>query len=716
MEPPASNRLGLAEPVSRTEGNKPSPGTLLGDARQEYIAAARHGRGGRDVQARYSGRSRCAGAAARGDRPRALRRRHVDLRARRVRPAGAVPSLRHRSADPLRGRDGAERGALRRRVPPAALGSRADRRPARPRARRFRPSSTWATPSSCSRCSTSGSSPAMSGSFSGSTAGCAASPPTTGGSLLDALLQLVDERHTPFNEHGLPARARHQERAGRAAGYRGDAAHPAAQAAAATDAELDRAARQLQDAEDFFQRVRSILHLESSRDVNVLTPRAAGESGRDVRLRGPAVAAAGGNADGGVLPPRAAVGAGARPRAARGHRRRRGMSVSRHVGRHFEITRRRRSLPRSHARGDAAVAVARALPDRALERLRGVGAGADLHRAEHRALRPGRLHGDRRRSAARAQHALPAARALCAPDRDARLRAARPRLPGVRAHSRPRHPRLLTTSTPSTSTRCSRFAAWSRCGIRTNPSQQRFSSILQELHAPELLTLALLFHDVGKWRDTEHVQESVQLAQSMLDRLELPTDARRTVEFLIRNHLLMSQVAFRRDFDDPHVVKQFADLVGIGGAAQDAVPDDARRRRRREPRHADAVEGRPAVAALRPRLQPPHPRLCRRAAAEGSCGPLGRRRRASRRHHRGRAHDLSEGPAAPLSDALRPGVHLPARAPGARHPQGRSPRRPRTARRRVGADASSRSTSRISSRTSPACCPISAWTSTAARR
>ncbi len=95
-----------------------------------------------------------------------------------------------------------------------------------------------------------------------------------------------------------------------------------------------------------------------------------------------------------------------------------------------------------------------------------------------------------------------------------------------------------------------------------NPSQQRFNSILQELHTPELLTLALLFHDVGKWRDAEHVQESVQLAQSMLDRLELPTDARRTVEFLIRNHLLMSQVAFRRDFDDPHVVKQFADLIG----------------------------------------------------------------------------------------------------------------------------------------------------------
>ena len=56
METPASNRLGLAEPVSRTEGNKPSPSTVLGDARQEYTTAARHGRAGREVQARYSGR------------------------------------------------------------------------------------------------------------------------------------------------------------------------------------------------------------------------------------------------------------------------------------------------------------------------------------------------------------------------------------------------------------------------------------------------------------------------------------------------------------------------------------------------------------------------------------------------------------------------------------------------------------------------------------
>ena len=71
------------------------------------------------------------------------------------------------------------------------------------------------------------------------------------------------------------------------------------------------------------------------------------------------------------------------------------------------------------------------------------------------------------------------------------------------------------------------------------------------MRAPELLTLALLFHDVGKWREADHAQESVRLAQSMLDRLELPGEARQTVEFLIREHLQMSQVAFRRDCGGP---------------------------------------------------------------------------------------------------------------------------------------------------------------------
>ena len=94
------------------------------------------------------------------------------------------------------------------------------------------------------------------------------------------------------------------------------------------------------------------------------------------------------------------------------------------------------------------------------------------------------------------------------------------------------------------------------------PGRKRFGALLEELRAPENLGLALLFHDIGKSRDTDHAEESVRLARTALDRLEVPAEARHTIEFLVRHHLAMSQVAFRRDLDDPHVVAQFAHLVG----------------------------------------------------------------------------------------------------------------------------------------------------------
>jgi len=90
----------------------------------------------------------------------------------------------------------------------------------------------------------------------------------------------------------------------------------------------------------------------------------------------------------------------------------------------------------------------------------------------------------------------------------------------------------------------------------------RFAAVLKETDAPELLVLALLLHDVGKWRDGDHDVESVRLAEALLADLALPDPARDTVLFLIRHHLAMSQVAFRRDTEDPEIVRDFARLVG----------------------------------------------------------------------------------------------------------------------------------------------------------
>jgi [protein-PII] uridylyltransferase len=102
-----------------------------------------------------------------------------------------------------------------------------------------------------------------------------------------------------------------------------------------------------------------------------------------------------------------------------------------------------------------------------------------------------------------------------------------------------------------------------RLTTRAVKSRERFSALLDDLAQPELLVLSLLFHDVGKWRDDDHVDESVRMALEMMRRLELPEESVAVVEFLIRVHTRMSLIAFRRDTEDPEIVRQLADLVGI---------------------------------------------------------------------------------------------------------------------------------------------------------
>jgi [protein-PII] uridylyltransferase len=94
-------------------------------------------------------------------------------------------------------------------------------------------------------------------------------------------------------------------------------------------------------------------------------------------------------------------------------------------------------------------------------------------------------------------------------------------------------------------------------------SEGRFRDILRSIERPELLYLALIFHDVGKGMPVEsHVEGSLQAAQGVFERLRLATDDRETVNFLIGNHLRMSATVLRRDIFDPEAVRDFAQAVG----------------------------------------------------------------------------------------------------------------------------------------------------------
>jgi [protein-PII] uridylyltransferase len=92
---------------------------------------------------------------------------------------------------------------------------------------------------------------------------------------------------------------------------------------------------------------------------------------------------------------------------------------------------------------------------------------------------------------------------------------------------------------------------------------QRYSGLLDELEQPELLYLALLLHDVGKGAPDEtrsHVEASLEVAESCLERLDLEPRDRETVLFLIANHLEMS-ATLRRDIFDAETVHAFAEKM-----------------------------------------------------------------------------------------------------------------------------------------------------------
>ncbi len=93
----------------------------------------------------------------------------------------------------------------------------------------------------------------------------------------------------------------------------------------------------------------------------------------------------------------------------------------------------------------------------------------------------------------------------------------------------------------------------------------RFRSLLLDSEDARLLTIALLLHDVGKSREGTHVDRSTSMAAKALRRFQFRREEFETVLFLIRNHLVMSSVIFRRDLDDPEVVHRFVDLVNDPG-------------------------------------------------------------------------------------------------------------------------------------------------------
>ena len=73
--------------------------------------------------------------------------------------------------------------------------------------------------------------------------------------------------------------------------------------------------------------------------------------------------------------------------------------------------------------------------------------------------------------------------------------------------------------------------------------------------------VALLLHDIGKGRPEDHSILGAQIARRVAPRLGLDAEQAETVEWLVRWHLLMSDMAQKRDIGDPRTVRDFARAV-----------------------------------------------------------------------------------------------------------------------------------------------------------
>ena len=87
------------------------------------------------------------------------------------------------------------------------------------------------------------------------------------------------------------------------------------------------------------------------------------------------------------------------------------------------------------------------------------------------------------------------------------------------------------------------------------------TQVMREVHQPELLFLAMIFHDVGKGHGHDHDSRGAGMVRDMAARLGLNEDQRAACEFLVRNHLLMSHLAQRRDVQDDGLVSDFSRTV-----------------------------------------------------------------------------------------------------------------------------------------------------------
>ncbi|HEX6393717.1 MAG TPA: [protein-PII] uridylyltransferase [Acidimicrobiales bacterium] len=88
------------------------------------------------------------------------------------------------------------------------------------------------------------------------------------------------------------------------------------------------------------------------------------------------------------------------------------------------------------------------------------------------------------------------------------------------------------------------------------------AALQSRVSRPDLLLLGALLHDIGKGRGVDHTEAGIEVVRGMAPRLGLPPADVMMLESMVRHHLLLPDVATRRDIEDPATAAAVAAAVG----------------------------------------------------------------------------------------------------------------------------------------------------------
>jgi [protein-PII] uridylyltransferase len=87
------------------------------------------------------------------------------------------------------------------------------------------------------------------------------------------------------------------------------------------------------------------------------------------------------------------------------------------------------------------------------------------------------------------------------------------------------------------------------------------AALTRNVHRPDLLLFAALFHDLGKGTQEDHSERGERLIEPLARRVGFSEPDIATLKILVKHHLLLSATATRRDLDDPATIASVVAVI-----------------------------------------------------------------------------------------------------------------------------------------------------------